>query len=163
MIRRPYLLPVVLLLLRSGLPLSDSDELKPLTTMNLLCKMCRVTAPVLLLLNACSADEPHFDYPRPEPADKVWHPMLFFNYWEGEQLKTAINSTHLAQWTRFKAVADAKVRRDPPAYKNDAGEQLWQRDVGNTISALAVAGYLTGNKSRTLGARRMRLSYVGHG
>ena len=52
MIRRPYLLPVVLLLLRSGLPFSDSDELKPLTTMNLLCKMCRVTAPVLLLLNA---------------------------------------------------------------------------------------------------------------
>lgn len=158
MIRRPYLLPVVLLLLRSGLPFSDSDELKPLTTMNLLCKMCRVTAPVLLLLNACSADEPHFDYPRPEPADKVWHPMLFFNYWEGEQLKTAINSTHLAQWTRFKAVADAKVRRDPPAYKNDAGEQLWQRDVGNTISALAVAGYLTGNKSYFEGAERWALA-----
>lgn len=158
MIRRPYLLPVVLLLLRSGLPLSDSDELKPLTTMNLLCKMCRVAAPVLLLLNACSADEPHFDYPRPEPADKVWHPMLFFNYWEGEQLKTAINSTHLAQWTRFKAVADAKVRRDPPAYKNDAGEQLWQRDVGNTISALAVAGYLTGNKSYFEGAERWALT-----
>lgn len=158
MIRRPYLLPVVLLLLRSGLPLSDSDELKPLTTMNLLCKMCRVAAPVLLLLNACSADEPHFDYPRPEPADKVWHPMLFFNYWEGEQLKTAINSTHLAQWTRFKAVADAKVRRDPPAYKNDAGEQLWQRDVGNTISALAVAGYLTGNKSYFEGAERWALA-----
>lgn len=113
MIRRPYLLPVVLLLLRSGFPFFNSDELKPPTTMNLLCKMCRVTAPVLLLLNACSADEPHFDYPRPEPTDKVWHPMLFFNYWEGEQLKTAISSTHLAQWTRFKAVADAKVRQGP--------------------------------------------------
>lgn len=158
MIRRPYLLPVVLLLLRSGFPFFDSDELKPPTTMNLLCKMCRVTAPVLLLLNACSADEPHFDYPRPEPTDKVWHPMLFFNYWEGEQLKTAISSTHLAQWTRFKAVADAKVRRDPPAYKNDAGEQLWQRDVGNTISALAVAGYLTGDKTYFEGAERWALA-----
>ena len=156
--RPASILLTALLLLRGGFPYSDSDDLKPLTTMNFLRKICCVTAPVLLLLSACSADEPRFDYPEPEPTDKIWHPMLFFNYWQGEQLKQAISSTHLAQWTRFKAVADAKVRRDPPAYRDDAGEQLWQRDVGNTVAALAVAGYLTGDKSYFEAAERWALA-----
>ena len=127
---------------------SDSDELKPLTTMNLYANMCPCDGSRPVAAERLLGRRTAFRLsPGPSRPDKVWHQMLFFSYWEGEQLKTAINSTHLAQWTRSKAVADAKVRRDPPAYKNDAGEQLWQRDVGNTISALAVAGYLTGNKS----------------
>ena len=79
--RPTSILLTALLLLRGGFPYSDSDDLKPLTTMNFLRKICCVTAPVLLLLSACSADEPRFDYPEPEPTDKIWHPMLFFNYW----------------------------------------------------------------------------------
>ena len=96
-----------------------------------------------LMFGACTPENPVSDVQEPVTEEKVWHPMLFFNWWEGEQLKEAISSTHLTQWTDFKAVADSKVRRDPPAYRNDEGEQLWQRDVGNTIAALAVAGYLT--------------------
>lgn len=125
--------------------------------MNFLQKICCLAAPVVLL-SACSTDEPHFNYPEPEPTDRIWHPMLFFNYWEGEQLKTAISSTLLTQWTRFKAVADDKVRRNPPAYKDDEGEQLWQRDVGNTISTLAVAGYLTGDTDYFEAAERWALA-----
>lgn len=134
------------------------DDLKSQPTMNLFQKLCCLSAPVVLLLGACTAEEPYFDYPDPEPDTKLRHPMLFFNYWEGEQLKTAISSTHLAQWTRFKTAVDGKVRRDPPAYRGDAGEQLWQRDVGNTVSSLAVAGYLSGDESYFEAAERWALA-----
>ncbi|WP_418992564.1 DUF4962 domain-containing protein [Alistipes sp.] len=120
--------------------------------------LCSLTVPTVLLLNACTADEPHFEYPEPKPDTGIRHPMLFFNYWQGEQLRTAIHSTHLAQWTRFKAQADGKVRRDPPAYREDAGEQLWQREVGNTVAALAVAGYLTGDEAYFEAAERWALA-----
>lgn len=127
------------------------------TTMNLLQKICCL-ATVPFLMSACTTDEPHFNYPEPEPTDKIWHPMLFFNYWEGEQLKTALNSTHLTAWNRFKTQVDNMARRTPPAYRDDSGEQLWQRDVGNAIASLAVAGYLTSDASYFEAAERWALA-----
>ena len=156
MIRRSLLLLISVCFLRNAPAFPCIVESNFRSNMNLLQKICCLAAP--LLLSACSTDEPHFNYPEPEPTDRIWHPMLFFNYWEGEQLKTAINSTHLAQWNRFKAVADDKVRRNPPAYTADEGEQLWQRDVGNTIATLAVAGYLTADASYFEAAERWALA-----
>lgn len=74
---------------------------------------------------------------------KVWHPMLFFNYYEGEQLKDKLNTSHSLQWQRAKAVADANLKKSPTAFKDDEGEQLWQRNVGNVMSSLSFVGYMT--------------------
>ena len=78
-----------------------------------------------------------------ETPGKVWHPMLFFNYYEGELIKEAIAGTHASQWAEVVAAADSKVSRNPPADRTDTGEQLWQRDVGNTIALLSFTGYMS--------------------
>ena len=80
--------------------------------------------------------------------DQVWSsatdPVLFLNSEKAEQLRSGINGSLSAQWQRVKLVADQSVNKNPPAYKNDVGEQLWQRSVGSTISQLAFVGYLSG-------------------
>ena len=60
--------------------------------------------------------------------------------------------------TDLRAHADALVRHGPPKYRTDdegsGDEQLWQREVGNTMPVLAMAYVLTGDKQYLASARQ---------
>lgn len=71
------------------------------------------------------------------------HPVLFFDYQQGEELKAKLETTHAEVWQRVKVKADTYMKRTPTEFKDDEGEQLWQREVGNTIQSLAFAGYMS--------------------
>ena len=73
------------------------------------------------------------------------HPVLFFDYEQGEGLKAKLAGSHYDSWQRVKAMADSYMRRTPAEYQNDEGEQLWQRNVGNIMSSLAFVGYMSGD------------------
>ena len=71
-------------------------------------------------------------------------PVLFFNHEQGEKIKETLGTTHLSQWKRVKAEADALTGTRPPKFANQKkGEQLWQRGVGNNIATLAFVGYMS--------------------
>ena len=66
-------------------------------------------------------------------------------------LRAAIKGSHATIWSKVRAQADRAVRRGPPSYIKDDGhsgdEQLWQREVGNTLPLLAMAYVLSGEKT----------------
>ncbi|MFV0468812.1 MAG: heparinase II/III family protein [Dysgonomonas sp.] len=72
-------------------------------------------------------------------------PSLFVNKQQLENIKVAIKGTHRRLWYDFQSNADAMLKRTPPKYRADIGEQLWQRSVGETISNLAFAGLVSEN------------------
>jgi hypothetical protein len=53
-----------------------------------------------------------------------------------------VRLTWLPMWKERLELADRAVTRGPPAYRehdnSTGGEQLWQRDVGNTLPVLAM-------------------------
>ena len=73
------------------------------------------------------------------------HPNLFFDYAAGEAIKATLEGPCSESWKRAKAMADSYMSKTPTEYKDDEGEQLWQRNVGNIMSSLAFVGYMTEN------------------
>ena len=75
------------------------------------------------------------------------HPRLYLTPDRIRELRQTITSTHAELWREVLTLAENAVRRGPPAYREDDGwsgeEQLWQREVGNTIPYLALASVLT--------------------
>ena len=69
-------------------------------------------------------------------------------------------------WNKVRAQADRAVRRGPPSYvKNDGhsgDEQLWQREVGNTLPLLAMAYVLSGERVYLEATRRWSLASCGY-
>ncbi len=78
------------------------------------------------------------------------HPRLYLTVERVAQLRQAVQTTHADLWAEVKSLADRAVERGAPAYRRDDGrsgdEQLWQREVGNTMPHLAMAYLLTGNR-----------------
>jgi hypothetical protein len=70
------------------------------------------------------------------------HPCLFVNDLQVKKIRSTIKNTHRALWYDFKLSVEEMLRRKPPQYRADRGEQLWQRAVGETIASLAFAGLI---------------------
>ena len=94
------------------------------------------------------------------------HPRLYLNAAEIEQLQEAIETTHAPLWSELRELADRASRRGPPAYREDDGhsgdEQLWQREVGNAMPAMALAWVITGERKYLEGARDWALASCGY-
>jgi len=74
------------------------------------------------------------------------HPVLFFDYDRGQEVKATLTGSHSESWQRAVLKANSYMQKTPTEYKGDTGEQLWQRDVGNIISSLAFVGYMAEDK-----------------
>lgn len=86
------------------------------------------------------------------------HPRLFLDAARRDALRAAITTTHAALWAQVQASADEAVRRGPPKYRADEGEQLWQRNVGNAMPTLAMAWVLSGDRRYLDAARAWALA-----
>jgi hypothetical protein len=104
----------------------------------------RMSAEVLRILTACDSDS-RYHYPK----------TLFSAeeaYTGSCTAKTTIycakiRTTHASLWAEVRTLADRAVERGAPRYRKDdswsGDEQLWQRDVGNTMPHLAKAYLMT--------------------
>jgi len=85
--------------------------------------------------------------PAPLLARKGVHPRLYLDTARLAALREDAGASHAAVWQKVRAQADRAVKSGPPAYKEDDGhsgaEQLWQREVGNTLPLLALAYLIT--------------------
>lgn len=89
------------------------------------------------------------------------HPRLYLDHSRIAELREAVPTTHASMWKQVRDLADRAVRRGPPAYRErDASgdEQLWQREVGNTMPVLAMAWLLSGDKQYLDSARQWALA-----
>lgn len=90
------------------------------------------------------------------------HPRLYLDAARVAELRRAIQTTHASMWKEVRDLADRAARRGPPAYRerdNQSGdEQLWQRDVGNTMPTLAMAWLMSGDKQYLDAARQWALA-----
>jgi len=106
--------------------------------------------------------------PVPAALEKVRgvHPRLYLTAERVAQLRRAIQTTHAGLWTEVKMVADRAVERGAPPYRRDDGrsgdEQLWQREVGNTMPHLAMAYLMTGDRKYLDAARQWALASCGY-
>ena len=94
------------------------------------------------------------------------HPRLHLTGRRIADLRAAITGSHTAIWNKVRAQADRAVRRGPPSYvKNDGhsgDEQLWQREVGNTLPLLAMAYVLSGERVYLEETQRWALASCGY-
>lgn len=94
------------------------------------------------------------------------HPRLYLDTTRIGELRQAIRTTHASMWNELRELADGAVRRGPPAYRErdsySGEEQLWQRDVGNTLPALAMAWVLSGEPQYLDAARQWALASCGY-
>jgi hypothetical protein len=106
--------------------------------------------------------------PLPESLEKVRgvHPRIYLSDQRIAELRKAVQTTHAAIWKKIRQQADGAVRRGPPAYVLDDGhsgdEQLWQREVGNTMPVLAMAYVVTGEPQYLAAARQWALASCGY-
>ena len=104
----------------------------------------------------------------PEPLEEVRgvHPRLYLDGAKIEGLREAIETTHAPLWRELRELADRALKRGPPAYREDDGwsgsEQLWQREVGNAMPAMALAYVITGQRKYLEGARAWALASCGY-
>ncbi len=102
--------------------------------------------------------------PVPAALDKVRgvHPRLYLTAQRIAELRNAIRATHAELWAEVKILADRAVERPAPTYRTNDGnsgdEQLWQRDVGNTMPHLALAYVLTGEARYLEAAKQWALA-----
>lgn len=106
--------------------------------------------------------------PIPAPLEKLRgvHPRMYLSKERIVELRKAIKTTHAAAWKKVREQADQAVRRGPPPYRLDDGysgdEQLWQRDVGNTLPLLAMAYSLTGEERYLASVRQWAAAPCGY-
>ncbi len=82
-------------------------------------------------------------------AQAAVHPRLFLDVRQAAKLREAIGTTHAELWKAVRQQADRFAAQKPTTYRDDPApndEQLWQREVGNTLPFLAIAHLLTGEK-----------------
>jgi len=106
--------------------------------------------------------------PLPPALEKVrnTHPRLYLDASRVAEFRSAIHTTHADLWAEVRTLADRAVGRGAPAYRrSDAqsgDEQLWQREVGNTMPYLAMAYLMTGDKPYLDVAKQWALASCGY-
>ncbi|MCB1127146.1 MAG: heparinase II/III family protein, partial [Verrucomicrobiae bacterium] len=94
------------------------------------------------------------------------HPRLYLDAPRIAALHQALRNTHASVWAELQPLADRAARRGPPPYRREdsysGDEQLWQRDVGNTMPLLAMAWVLTGEARYLEAARAWALASCGY-
>jgi hypothetical protein len=94
------------------------------------------------------------------------HPRIYLTAERIVELREAIKTTHAALWEEMRAQADGAVKRGAPEYVEDdrrsGDEQLWQREVGNTMPLLAMAYVLSGEEKYLDSAREWALASCGY-
>ena len=94
------------------------------------------------------------------------HPRIYLTSQRVAELRAAIKTTHAGIWKKLRDQADVAVRRGPPRYilhdSHSGDEQLWQREVGNTMPVLAMAYVLTDDKQYLASARQWALAACGY-
>ena len=107
-------------------------------------------------------DSGHDPIPPSLSALRGVHPRIYLNDVRIVRLRKDVATSHQALWKKVRAQADRAVRRGPPPYVKDDGqsgdEQLWQREVGNTLPLLAMAYVVTGERPYLEAARRWSLA-----
>jgi hypothetical protein len=107
-------------------------------------------------------------HPLPPSLEKVRgiHPRLYLETARISELRQAIQTTHARMWQEVLERADRAVKQGPPAYrerdKDSGDEQLWQREVGNTMPTLAMAWVLSGDRQYLDAARQWALASCGY-
>jgi hypothetical protein len=94
-------------------------------------------------------------------AQTVGHPRLFLDAQQAARLRELIGTTHAELWKAVRQQADTFAAQKPAAYRDDADpndEQLWQREVGNTLPFLGIAHLLTGETRYLDSATRWSLA-----
>jgi len=94
------------------------------------------------------------------------HPRLFLRADGLSALRRAASGTHLRLWERVRSQADERVREGAPVYVEkdrwSGSEQLWQRNVGNTMPLLAMAYIVSGERRYLDAARAWALASCGY-
>lgn len=94
------------------------------------------------------------------------HPRLYLDVERIAHLRTAVTSTHATLWQELQELADRAVKRGPPAYREDdnwsGSEQLWQREVGNTMPVLAMAYVISDERKYLEAAQAWALASCGY-
>ena len=94
------------------------------------------------------------------------HPRLYLDAAGIAELRLAVAGTHAPLWREVQELADAAVKRGPPAYREDDGwsgsEQLWQREVGNAMPVLAMAYVISGERKYLEAAQAWALASCGY-
>jgi len=100
--------------------------------------------------------------PAPLAARRGVHPRIYLNADRVAKLREAIKTTHALHWANVLEQADRAVGRGATAYvlrdRSSGDEQLWQREVGNTMPYLAMAYMLTGDQKYLDSAREWALA-----
>jgi len=102
--------------------------------------------------------------PLPAPLEKVRnvHPRLYLDAARIAELRQVLQTTHAPIWKELRQMADGAVKRGPPVYRAhdsySGDEQLWQRDVGNTLPVLALTWVLSGDRQYLDAARQWALA-----
>ena len=75
------------------------------------------------------------------------HPRLYVTAEDVEAMRgrAKTDSEYKKRVEKLRSIVD--IKGDPPAYKNDSGEQLWLRDVGNSLGNIAGMYLATGDKA----------------
>ncbi|MBN1292188.1 MAG: DUF4962 domain-containing protein [Candidatus Latescibacteria bacterium] len=97
------------------------------------------------------------------------HPRIFLDKARIAELKQQITTTHKSLWQETLRQADRAVQEGPPEYRGNGDgegrwgfEQLWQRNVGNYMSTLAMAWALTEDRKYLDSARQWALASCGY-
>jgi len=107
--------------------------------------------------------------PLPASLEKMQgiHPRLYLDAARIAELRQAIQTTHAQMWKELRQYADRAVKAGPPAYRErdsySGDEQLWQRNVGNTMPVLAMAWVLSGERQYLDAARQWALASCNYG
>ena len=109
--------------------------------------------------------------PSPASLEKMRnvHPRIFLTKEQVENLKELIRNTHAGLWEETKRQADRAVAEGPPVYRGNGDgegrwgfEQLWQRNVGNFMSTLAMAWMMTNDPKYLASAREWAMASCGY-
>jgi hypothetical protein len=114
-----------------------------------------------------SAYEKYRLNPIPAPlAARSAHPRLYLHAAMIPALREACRTTHAALWAEVQDQAARAAKSGPPPYierDNSSGdEQLWQREVGNTMPLLAMAWVVSGDRTYLEAARAWALASCGY-
>ena len=97
------------------------------------------------------------------------HPRIFITQSRIAELRQQIATTHRAVWEETKRQADRAVKSGPPEYVGNGDgvgrwgfEQLWQRNVGNYLSTLAMVWVVTEDRKYLDSIREWALASCGY-